>query len=72
MNSARMLLKNLYQNNGFLWNGGASNVRLLQSYEALWIHVIDAICKFTQVKLLIRDFFSLAIASRNYFSAIFS
>ena len=44
MNRAMTFLKNLYQNNRFLWNGWPSNIRLLQSYEVLWTHVIDAIC----------------------------
>ena len=30
----------------FCGNGGPSKNRLLQSYEVLWIHVIDAICLY--------------------------
>ena len=39
MNTAMM-----YQNNCFLGIGEPSKFRLLQSYEVLWIHVLDAIC----------------------------
>ena len=40
-----IFFKTLYQNVYFLGNGRPSKIRLLQSYEVLWIHVNDAICK---------------------------
>ena len=39
-------MKSFYQNNSFSGNGGAAKVRVLQSYEVLWIRVIDVICIF--------------------------
>ena len=49
MNRALIFLNILHQNNHFLGNGWPSKIRLLQSYEVLWIHVIDAICRYTVV-----------------------
>ena len=31
------------------WNGGPSKMRLLPSYEVLWIHVFDAICSSLKI-----------------------
>ena len=44
MNRAMILLKTLYEKIRFLGGDGPSKIRLLQSYEVFWIHVIDAIC----------------------------
>ena len=37
--------KEVYTNNLLLRNRGALKISLLQRYEALWIHDIDAICR---------------------------
>ena len=31
-------------NGAYIWNGGPLKIRLLQCYEELWIHNINAIC----------------------------
>ena len=38
------ILKSLYKNNRFLGNGEPSKIRLLQSYEALFIHWCELNC----------------------------
>ena len=41
-----MFLKSLYQNGLYLENGRPPKISLFQSYEELWIHVVDMICIF--------------------------
>ena len=57
-----IFLKSLFQNHRFLWTGGPSKIRLLQCYEILWIHVIDAIRKQIGKK---KPFNSAAHQNRN-------
>ena len=44
MNGATTLFKSSHQNDWLLRNYGRLKISLLQSYEVLWIHNIDAIC----------------------------
>ena len=43
MNGAKIFLKKFLVKSSVLGIGKPSNIRLLQCYVALWIHVIDAI-----------------------------
>ena len=44
MNGAMTFFCSCYQNNHFQGNVGTLKIRLLQCYEVLWIHNINAIC----------------------------
>ena len=50
MNRAMIFLKNLYKNNRLSWNEGPSKNRILQSYDVLWIHVIDVSVRYVCTK----------------------
>ena len=45
MNGAMTLFYSFDEYNHFGGNGGTFKVSLLQRYEVLWIHIIDAICR---------------------------
>ena len=49
----RHFLRLPFQYNRFLRNCGPLKIRLLQGYEVLWIHNIDAICTMHDIQIMI-------------------
>ena len=54
MNGAMTLFYSFDEYNHFGGNGGTFKVSLLQRYEVLWIHNIDAICKTVLLSLILK------------------
>ena len=46
MNEATTFFNSFHQNDRFYGDSRPLKIRLLQHYEVLWIHNIDAICNF--------------------------